>query len=436
VDEEGILNEERDSKVESELRRNFVLGLTQGTFMRFAFTFVEGSTILAAFVLRLTNSNVMVGLVSSMMPAGWMLPQLFISNLIEHKQYKKPFYILGYSIRLIAWLCILSFTLIIADSSFATLFVGFMLLYAIATFSMGISTVPFTDIVSKVIPPTKRPRFFSSRNFLGGVAGFFAGFIVKWVLEQDGGITFPNNYALLFGLSIIGNVVAFCCFVMIREPVEPVRKKRVSFLEHLKTGPRLLKTDRDYRILLVTRIFMTIGFMSNPFYVPYALSELNVEESMIGLFISVGMFSGIISNIIWARLAEKRGCRVVLMSCAFTAMLAPLVAALVKYTPGEFQIPTYFLVFAINRVVHSALMMASTTYLLDIAPSEIRPTYIGFLNTVRFPLTFAPVLAGFLLKVISYQTLFWISVSFFSCAFFFARFLSDDTAHRNETSEH
>ena len=430
------MNEERDFNAESELRRNFALGLIQGAFMRLSHTFIEGSTILAAFVLRLTNSNVMVGLISSMMPAGWMLPQLFISNLIEHKPYKKPFYILGYGIRLTAWCSILFFILIIGGSNFTILFAGFMLLYSISTFAMGISTIPYTDIVSKVIPPTKRPRFFSSRNFLGGIAGFLAGFLVKQILEKNGGIVFPNNYALLFGLSIIGNIIAFCCFVMIREPLEPVRKKRVSFIEHLKIGPMLLKTDRDYRILLITRVFMTIGFMSNPFYVPYALSELNVEESMIGLFISIGMFSGILSNIVWAHLAEKRGCRVVLMSCAFTAMLAPLVAASVKHIPIEFQIPTYFLVFAINRVVHSALMMASTTYLLDIAPSEIRPTYIGFLNTVRFPLTFAPVLAGFLLKVISYQTLFGISVLFFACASFFARFLSDDTARRNEAGAH
>jgi len=429
------LNEAKDSNVESELRRNFALGLIQGAFMRLAHTFIEGSTILSAFVLRLTNSGVMVGLVNSMMPAGWMLPQLFISNLIEHKPHKKPFYILGFSIRLVSWVSILLFTLIIGDISFSTLFIGFILLYAIANLSMGISTVPFTDIVSKVIPPTKRPRFFSSRNFLGGVAGFLAGFLVKHILEKNGGIAFPNNYVLLFGLSIIGNAIAFCCFVMIREPVEPVRKKRVSFREHLKIGPMLLKTDRDYRILLLTRVFMTIGFMSNPFYVPYALSKLNAEESVIGLFISVGMFSGIISNIAWARMAEKRGCRLVLMSCAFSAMLAPLVAASVKYVPGEFQILTFLLVFAINRIVYSALMMACTTYLLDIAPSEIRPTYLGFLNTIRFPLTFAPVLAGGLLKVISYQTLFVISALFFACAFFCARLLSDDRARRNEVGE-
>ena len=193
------MNEEINSNIESELRRNFVLGLIHGTFIRLAHTFIEGSTILSAFVLRLTNSGVMVGLVSSMMPAGWMLPQLFISNLIEHKPYKKPFYILGFSMRLVAWSSILLFMLIIADSSFRTIFVGFILLYAIATFSMGISTVPFTDIVSKVIPSNKRPRFFSSRNFLGGIVGFFAGFLVRQILKEDGGIANPNNYARLCG---------------------------------------------------------------------------------------------------------------------------------------------------------------------------------------------------------------------------------------------
>jgi MFS family permease len=373
----------------------------------------------------------MVGLINSMMPAGWMLPQLFISNLIEHKPYKKPFYILGYSIRIAAWSSILLFTLITANSSFATLFIGFILLYAIATFSMGISTIPYTDIVSKVIPPAKRPRFFSSRNFLGGVAGFGAGFLIRYILKEEGRMAFPSNYALLFGLNIIGGAIAFGCFVMIREPVESVRENRISFREHLKIGPMLLKTDKDYRMLLITRLFMTIGLMSNPFYVPYALSHLNVEESMIGLFISVGMFSGIFSNIGWAYLAEKRGCRVALMGCAFFAMLAPLVGAVVKYVPSDWQIPTFFLVFIFNRIVYSALMMASTTYLLDIAPSETRPTYLGFMNTARFPLTFAPVLAGILLEVISYQMLFIISILFCIGAFFCARLLSDDKERRS-----
>ncbi|MBC8235168.1 MFS transporter [bacterium] len=424
--------EEINSKTESEARRNFALGLIQGAFIRLSHTFVEGSTILSAFVLRLTNSSVMVGLVGSMMSAGWMLPQLFISNLIEHKPYKKPFYILGYSIRLTAWSSILLFTLIIADSNFTILFIGFISLYAIATFAMGISTVPFTDIVSKVIPATKRPRFFSSRNFMGGIAGFLAGFLVRHILKGNGGIVFPNNYALLFGFNIIGGTIAFGCFVMIREPVEPVRDKRISFREHLKTGPMLLKTNKDYRMLLIARVFMTLGSMSSPFYVPYALSNLGVKESMIGLFISISMFSGIFSNIAWAYLAEKRGCRVVLMNCALFAMLAPLVGAVVKYIPSDFQIPTFFLIFIFNRVVHSALMMASTTYLLDIAPSETRPTYLGFMNTFRFPLTFAPVLAGFLLKIISYQMLFVITMLFGACAFFYARLLSDDTERRSE----
>ena len=240
------MNEERNSHPESETHRNFALGLIQGTFMRLAYTFVEGSTILSAFVLRLTNSGVMVGLVGSMMSAGWMLPQLFISNLIEHRPYKKPFYILGYSLRLIAWFSILLFTLIIADSSFTTLFAGFILLYAIATFSRGISTVPFTEIISKVIPSAKLPRFFSSRNFLGGIAGFLAGFLVSHILKENGGIAFPTTYALLFGLSIIGGAIAFGCFIMIREPVEPVRKNRISFREHLKAGSMLLKTNKDH----------------------------------------------------------------------------------------------------------------------------------------------------------------------------------------------
>ena len=39
-------------------------------------------------------------------------------------------------------------------------------------------------------------------------------------------------------------------------------------------------------------------------------------------------------------------------------------------------------------------MVGFMTYMLNLAPPKIRPTYLGFLNTVLFPLSFLPVLAG------------------------------------------
>ena len=87
-------------------RRNFGFALLQGTFMRINLAFVDPGTVLSAFVHKLTESNLLVGLTGSIMTAGWMWPQLLVSNLLEHRQRKMPYYALGMSIRVFAWLAI------------------------------------------------------------------------------------------------------------------------------------------------------------------------------------------------------------------------------------------------------------------------------------------------------------------------------------------
>ena len=76
-------------------RRNFRFGILQGTFMRINFAFADSSTVLPAFIYKLSGSDILVGLTGSMMTAGWMWPQLLMSNLLEHRPRKMPFYALG-----------------------------------------------------------------------------------------------------------------------------------------------------------------------------------------------------------------------------------------------------------------------------------------------------------------------------------------------------
>ncbi len=83
-----------------EQKRNFWIAVLQGTFMRISFAFADSTTVLSAFVYKLTASNTFVGLTGSIISAGWMWPQLLISNLLEHRSRKMPFYALGMSLPL------------------------------------------------------------------------------------------------------------------------------------------------------------------------------------------------------------------------------------------------------------------------------------------------------------------------------------------------
>ena len=70
-------------------------------------------------------------------------------------------------------------------------------------------------------------------------------------------------------------------------------------------------------------------------------------------------------------------------------------------------------------------MIAYMTYSLNLAPSMSRPTYLGFLNTLMFPMSFVPLLAGTLLKIMSYEWVFVLSAAMAALSVYFAINLSN-----------
>ena len=107
------------------------------------------------------------------------------------------------------------------------------------------------------------------------------------------------------------------------------------------------------------------------------------------------------------------------------AFLAPIIAACVRYLPASRQTTYYFLVFIVTRAFMSGSLIAYMTYSLNLAPSMSRPTYLGFLNTLMFPMSFVPALAGILLKFISYESMFILSACIMVLAVYIAINLSN-----------
>lgn len=403
---------------EHEQKRNFRIAVLQGVFMRISLAFVEPGTILSAFVLRLTGSHFFVGLAGAIMPAGWMWPQLLMSNVLEHRPRKMPFYQLGMSIRVIAWLTIVVCTLLIDLQKEIVLVASFFCLYFVAASSLGISSIPYMEIVSKSIQPQRRARFFSTRQFIGGFLAFFIGeFLIKFVLSDTSGLVFPYNYALLFAFAVVATLAAFLIFLLIREPIQRTNTSRKPLRQHLRQGPHFLRTDVHYRRFIIFRIFAHSAGMCMPFYVPYAFLKLGVPDATIGSFLAVVALSGVISTALWGHVGEKYGVRWILIGMSAFGCLPPLVAISIPLMPPTWQILSYFLIFAINGVSINGMMVGFMAYMLNVAPPLTRPSYLGFMNTLLFPFSFVTVIGGAVVAQFGYQAVFAISLGFSLLAF-------------------
>ena len=444
-------------------RRNFRFALLQGAFMRINLAFADSSTVLPAFIHKLSGSDLLVGLTGSMMTAGWMWPQLLMSNLLEHRPRKMPFYALGMSVRVLAWLAVFFCTITIGERNPMLLAVSFLGLYFLSSSAMGVSTLPYMDIVSKSIEPQRRARFFSLRQLYGGFFAIWVGFLVRAVLGNEseftgilGGITqtfktftmyficsickvetdlgFPYNYAFLFICSVAAAFLSFVSFLGVREPIHPVQPIRQPISQHLKQGPHFLRTDINYRRFIFFRVFGHFSGMASPFYIPYALNELGLSEATIGFFIVCSALSGVISNTIWGHIGERYGVRWLLIITAGLMGIPPAIAFSSGILPVSLQMPSFLLIFIIGGILGNGMMVGFMAYMLNIAPPRNRPTYIGFMNTLLMPVSFAPVLGGILAPYVGYRWLFAISIGISIAGFRIATGLQE-IMHEDEMEE-
>lgn len=443
--------------------RNFRFALLQGTFMRINLAFADSSTVLPAFIHKLSGSDILVGLTGSMMTAGWMWPQLLMSNLLEHRPRKMPFYALGMSVRVLAWLAVFFCTITIGERNPTLLAASFLSLYFISSSAMGVSTLPYMDIVSKAIAPQQRARFFSLRQLYGGFFAIWVGFLVRAVLGDEseftgilGSITqtfktvtmyficsvcrldtdlgFPYNYAFLFVCSVAAAFFSFVSFLGVREPIHPVHPRRQPMWQHLKHGAYFLRTDTNYRRFIFFRVFAHFSGMASPFYMPYALNELGFSEATMGFFIVCSALSGVVSNALWGHIGEKYGVRWLLIITAALMGIPPALAFLSGILPTSLQMPAFLLIFIVGGVLANGMMVGFMAYMLNIAPPRNRPSYIGFMNTLLMPVSCAPLLGGFLAPYIGYRWLFAISIGICFAAFWIGLKLKE-IMHEDEMAE-
>lgn len=392
----------------SEQRKVFWLGVVNGALFSVGAAFIEPSTVLSLFTLKITGSNICVGLISAIAVGGWLWPQIFMSEILQNKPYKKPFYKIAIVIRLVPWAVIISFLL--AGMKGFAFFVPFAILYAIYVLGSGIAMIPFMDIVSKAIPPNRRGSFFGARQLLGGALSFGAGLYVRDALRSSD-VPFPEPYVKFFAIGMIFIGIALLLFSFAPEGPGKTRR-RIGLKYHLLRGPRVLRRDKNYRNLFFFRVLTSFGGMVGPFYVPNAIKVMGMEEGMVGLFMSFMTAGGILSNPIWSRISDRIGNKKVLEISSSLAVAPPAIALLAHLLGGDPKISPvlYSLAFVFMGVSASGRSLGDMNYLLEIAPERERPSYIGFMNTYMIPFSFLPFIGGILVEAVSFQVILIISL--------------------------
>lgn len=395
-------------------RRNFRLGVINGVLFTLVDALIAPGFVLAIFINRLGGSNLLVGLVPAIQTGGWFLPQIFVAPRVHGQPRVMHWYRRISVVRGMALVLLTIFTFLLANQP-GLLLAAFFVLFGIYSVGAGISGIPWLEMVGKVVSPRRRGTFFSLRAFWGGLLAMLASGLISAILsERLTGLTFPYNFALLFGITTLVVIGGLWAWSSIHEPPALETAPPVTLRDLLRRGMQAVRLDRDYRSFMIARILLALASVSDPFYVVFARTDLGAPIGMVGLYLGVSAASSLLSNFVWGPLSNNAANRTLITATVISVALVPLFALAIPLLRGSVSLNTlhtvFALVFVFGGLAAGSARIVNNNMMLTIAPPTERAVYVGFLNTLLGFVTFVPVLGGALVDTVGFATLFVVSL--------------------------
>lgn len=401
-----------------DLRFNYTVNLLDGGLYGLAIGFASFSTVIPLFIATMTDSAVLIGLVLSLHTMSWQLPQLLYarktSQLTNFKDKAMKFTIherlpfLG--------MALTAFFRPHLGNSVALGLTFIMLLWQ--GFGAGFTANPWQNMINKVIPPDYLATFFglqsAAANLLSSGGAIVAGIIMAR-------FSYPNNYSLSFGIAFGVVMLSYFAMNLTRESshdLTPAIQNQPPLWDSILS---ILKTDSNFNWLLVSRSLAQLGMMAASFYSVYMVKKLGATELEAGIFTSVLMISGVVSNVALGWLSDHWS-RMRSLEIGFLGIL--LSALVARFAPN---INWFYLVMFLLGAANTALFPIMMAFTLQFGDDARRPTYVGMANTLITPVTvIAPILGGWLANTINYQATFLTSAIFGGLALLVLHFFVRD----------
>jgi MFS family permease len=405
-----------DEPLPPEYRWNALAFGADSALFTIGMSFVSITTVLPSLIVRLTPSELAVGIVSGLAGGAWLLPQLLVASAVARMPRKKPI------VAIYAWIGRLTFLGTAAAIHWLAepsprLALGILLASLLVFYVIdAVVSVPWFDLLAKAIPPRRRGRVLGTAQVLGGLGGMAVGVFVRFALGASSPWPYPANYAILFAIAAVVLLAAAGALTCIREPLSETSSGSVpSVKEVLALLPRILTRDRAFRRLVYVRLATGFVGMANAFYVLFAIEKLGLSTAYTGWFISAQVSGSLISGLVMRVLQDRLGPLVHLRALTIISMTPPLIALLAGLSApllGGGVLYAYLLVYFALGLYITSLGWPFFNWVLEHAGQNERPLYIGMFNTLGAATMLAPMLGGLVVSTISYPAVFLLAAAF------------------------
>lgn len=395
-------------------RRNFPYFLADNILFTLGLGIIGATTVIPDFVRHLTDSEILIGLSSSMFAIGYPLPQLFIARYIVRHDNKKWWFV-GPNIPVrFMMLIFAAITVWLGKDQLHLILLAFFICYSIMAFGDGLVGVPWADLTGTSLDNRWRARMFGSAAAVTGVVMLMVAPLIGVVLGKNGP-EFPNNYAILFGASGIIFALSILPGLFFHElPGGKAVEKIPPITEFLPDLGRVLRDDSPFRAYILVRIFTSLFMMADPFYIGFATTELGVSSAVavpnLVAMLTIGSVGG---ALLYTWLGARNNLLYIQLALS-SVILLPVCALLA----GMFGPVVLYIGFLVSGLASgSNLFSCYINWLVGYAHPDQRPIYVGLANTIAAVVSMiAPVMGGIIAQSLGYRPLFVVSLVMMLCA--------------------
>ncbi len=387
--------------------RNYYPFLWHGFWLAFTSAFTDYNTVLPAMIIRAGGSSFHIGLLTFISIGFPLFSRLIFTPFISSRRAKKPYLILGISMRITA-LAGLGLTIYLFTTA-TSLQIIYMIYFWILLFTMSgsFAGLPYTHLVGVSFSGDERKHFLVTRQFLSALALAFSAYMARFILKQG---TFPTNYMILFFMASIFIFIASMGFWMLREPKANRTSATFTIIELLQKIPNILKNDSNLRYLILTANSLSASLILIPFLTGSLKHHFTLSGALVGNLLLFQYLGMIISNYIWRRVSQRHGFKGLLHIAIIMISLAPIFGILILWLNSK---PLLYVLFFYLGSAISVYKIAMEGTLLEITTDENRVLYSGIYGLMNIIGAFLPLLIGIIFQWVNRSALF-LAFSVFS----------------------
>jgi hypothetical protein len=355
---------------------NFFLQLSSQLATKLGDALSDPKLVLTWLLTTLGAPAAAVGALVPVREAGSLLPQLAIGGVIRGYPVRKWFWVGGSLVQALAVL-LMALVALLEPAPAA----GWVVVLLTAVFSVGraVCSISAKDLLGKTVPRTRRGR-------LGGLAATGAGAITLVV-----GLAFaargpeglgPRGIALLLLAASSLWLVASVLMALLREVPGATSGAGHALREAVKSIG-LLGSDHAFRNFCVARALLASTVLSMPFVVLLAREASGGRLASLGLLLVASSSATMVSASVWGWMADRSSRRTMGVAGLLAGLVGCVTYAVSGRLPGEgAAIWVFGLLFFLLGLAHTGIRLGRKTYLVDMAPSDRRASYVAVSNTL------------------------------------------------------